>query len=449
MDGAGYRGTDPEARRSKSSSPISCSSVSGAQPIDDELEDESVSEVGDIGDRALHSNRNSPSHTYNDLYGEGVLLPSYGFWCRDNTASRTIPPVPLPEDFISQTIDVVVRNEVKKQENTNQLPKWLEYGSCMTHLAVFGILGVLTRYLLQKLFGPGVAGVTSDQTILYLDLPSNMVGSFLMGWWGVVFKADIAYMSDFLAIGLSTGYLGSLTTFSGWNQKMLELTVQGHWLFALLGFLIGLFLVAYSIIFGIETAEGFRQLIKRCLGSDIASSRKTWRIGSYKRHLAVWAVLLVMLGCLWSVSGILVQEEFRSDSSDTHLWLACIVGPVGVWIRWFLARLNGRGLGKRQLLKWVPFGTLIANVSAACIMAALATMKKEVNTKTCDIIANGLQLGFLGCLSTVSTFISEFNAMRESKHPWRAYTYAMVTICASFCLGTLIFSLPMWAKGYR
>lgn len=115
MDGAGYRGTDPEPRRSKSSSPISCSSVSGAQPIDDELEDESVSEVGDIGDRALHSNRNSPSHTYNDLYGEGVLLPSYGFWCRDNTASRTIPTVPLPEDFISQTIDVVVCNEVKKQ----------------------------------------------------------------------------------------------------------------------------------------------------------------------------------------------------------------------------------------------------------------------------------------------------------------------------------------------
>lgn len=34
---------------------------------------------------------------------------------------------------------------------------------------------VLTRYLLQKLFGPGVAKVTSNGSILYLDLPSNMV----------------------------------------------------------------------------------------------------------------------------------------------------------------------------------------------------------------------------------------------------------------------------------
>ena len=60
-----------------------------------------------------------------------------------------------------------------------------------------------------------------------------------MGWCGVVFKADISYVSDFLAIGLTTGYLGSLTSFSGWNQKMLELSVEGHWVFAGLGFLIG------------------------------------------------------------------------------------------------------------------------------------------------------------------------------------------------------------------
>lgn len=61
-----------------------------------------------------------------------------------------------------------------------------------------------------------------------------------MGWFGVVFKQDISEVSDFLAIGLSTGYLGSLTTFSGWNQKMLDLSVHGKWLFSVLGFLIGM-----------------------------------------------------------------------------------------------------------------------------------------------------------------------------------------------------------------
>lgn len=37
------------------------------------------------------------------------------------------------------------------------------------------LLQAITRYLLQKLFGPTGARVTSDGSILYLDLPSNMV----------------------------------------------------------------------------------------------------------------------------------------------------------------------------------------------------------------------------------------------------------------------------------
>ncbi|CAB4266983.1 unnamed protein product [Prunus armeniaca] len=462
MEG-GYRGTnDSELRRSVSNDRTSSAtsslrrrslSLSGAQPsqIDDDIESERVSEAGDIGDRALHSNRHSESGSIRLLPSEDIQLQSYGFWCRDPVTTTAISPVsPLPEEIISPlSTDAVVCHEDKKQETTTKLPKLLEYGSCMTHLAVFGILGVLTRYLLQKLFGPGVVGVTSNQTILYLDLPSNMVGSFLMGWFGVVFKGDISYVSDHLAIGLTTGYLGSLTTFSGWNQKMLELSVEGHWVFVLLGFLIGLFLAAYSIIVGVETAKGFRQLLERSSGCGITSSGTSWRVDSHKRHLVVLAVFLLMLVSLWSVSGVLLREEFSSDSSEAQLWLACIVGPLGVWIRWFLARLNGRGLGRMGLLKWFPFGTLIANVSAACVMAALSTVKKEVDTKTCDIVATGIQFGLLGCLSTVSTFIAEFNAMRESKYPWRAYTYAMVTICTSFGLGTLIYSVPVWTKGYK
>lgn len=65
------------------------------------------------------------------------------------------------------------------------------------------------------------------------------VGSFLMGWFGIVFKAHISCVSDQLAMGLSTGYLGSLTTFSGWNQKMVELSAEGKWAFAVLGYFVG------------------------------------------------------------------------------------------------------------------------------------------------------------------------------------------------------------------
>ncbi|XP_059431480.1 uncharacterized protein LOC132164980 [Corylus avellana] len=464
--------TDSEPRRSGSfshtgSASSSCRRRSISFPaavpfhIDDEIESETVSEAGDIGDRALQSNRHSEDaslcFSIDHASQNGVAAPTsldtllhpYGYWSRDPALNTISPVSPLPEETISPlSVDAMVCSKDKKQE---ELPKLWDYVLCLIHLAVFGILGVLTRYLLQKLFGPGVVGLTNNENILYLDLPSNMVGSFLMGWWGVVFKADISRISDYLAIGLTTGYLGSLTTFSGWNQKMLELSVDGHWVFTVLGFLLGLFLAAYSVIVGVETAKGFKWLLTRqngSSGSGIRSSSSNCRVDSSRRHLAVMVVLILMLVLLWGLSGELLKEQFSSDGSGAQLWLACIVGPAGVWIRWFLARLNGRGLGRSGLFKWVPIGTLIANVSAACVMAALSTVKKAVNSQTCDTVASGIQLGFLGCLSTVSTFIAEFNAMRESTHPWRAYAYALITICSSFGLGTLIYSVPVWTKGY-
>ncbi|XP_023916802.1 fluoride export protein 1 isoform X2 [Quercus suber] len=437
---------DSEPRRSGSFSSTSSAysslrrrsiSLSAAAPvhIDDDIESEIVSEAGDIGDRALHSNRHSESSSHrfsvDHALENGVSAPTSGdtplhlnrCWSRDPPTMTTISVVtPLPEEIISPlSTDAIVCSNDKKQDDKERLPKLLEYALCLIHLAVFGILGVLTRYVLQKLFGPRVAGLTNNENILYLDLPSNMVGSFLMGWWGIIFKADISSVSDYLAIGLTTGYLGSLTTFSGWNQKMLDLIVDGHWVLAVLGFLVG---------------------------SGTPSSSCNWRVDSFKRHLAVMVVLILMLGLLWGACGALLREEFSSGSSGAQLWLACFVGPPGVWIRWFLARLNGRGLGRAGLFKWVPFGTLAANVSAACIMAALSTVKKAVNSQTCDTVVLGIQLGFLGCLSTVSTFIAEFNAMRESERPWRAYAYALITICISFGLGILIYSVPVWTKGY-
>ncbi|XP_023913034.1 uncharacterized protein LOC112024655 isoform X2 [Quercus suber] len=412
-------------------------SLSAAAPvyIDDDIESEIVSEAGDIGDRALHSNRHNESSSQlfsvDHALENGVSATTSGdtllhlnrYWSRDPPTMTTISIVtPLPEEIISPiSTDAIVCSKDKKQDDKERLPKLLDYAFCLIHLAVFGILGVLTRYVLQKLFGPGVAGLTNDENILYPDLPSNVVGSFLMGWWGIVFKADISSVSDYLAIGLTTGYLGSLTTFNGWNQKMPDLIVDGHWVLAVLGFLVG---------------------------SGTPSSSSNWRVDSFKRHLAVIVVLILMLGLFWGVCGALLREEFSSGSSGAQLWLACFVGPPGVWIRWFLARLNGRGLGRAGLFKWVPFGTLAANVPAACIMAALSTVKKAVNSQTCDTVASGIQLGFLGCLSTLSTFIAEFNAMRESEHPWRAYAYVLITVCISFGLGILIYSVPVWTKGY-
>ncbi|KAF8689165.1 hypothetical protein HU200_041947 [Digitaria exilis] len=204
----------------------------------------------------------------------------------------------------------------------------LDYAAYMIHLAVFGFFGVFTRYGLQKLFGPDCLALTSDQSPLYPDLPSNM--------------ADIRHISDHLIVGITTGYMGSLTTFSGWNQKMVGLSSKGHWVYAVAG---------------------------------------------------------------------IVLVNVRNLADGAVLWMGCSVAPPGVWLRWYLARLNGQGIGKQGSFKWLPVGTLAANVLAAGIMAALAVTSKAVHTKQSTVILSGIQLGFLGCLSTVSTFAAEVYTM--------------------------------------
>ncbi|KAK9152766.1 hypothetical protein Sjap_000246 [Stephania japonica] len=425
---------------------------------DDDTEDEVVSQAGDIGDRELNIYKRSESgglrSSIDSLRSIEILpVPEESQW--------QSPVSPLPAETISPlSTDAILnlKNENPGPPSTQpykdtvkRLPMSFEYLSCLIHLAVFGILGVITRYLLQKLFGPSVSHVTSDHSALYLDLPSNVVGSFLMGWLGVVFKGDICSVSDLLAIALTTGYLGSLTTFSGWNQKMLDLSVEGQWVTAAVGIFLGMAIAHWSIWLGVETAEGLKwYLERRSSGSESGSStsKKKFRVDSMKRHLAVIIVLVLMLVLLWGFSGALLKYRLDDEDTSASLWLACIVGPPGVWVRWFLARLNGKGLGKKGSFKWIPFGTLAANVLAAALMAALSTVKKAVDTKKCDIIITGIQLGTLGCLSTVSTFIAEFHAMCSSKHPLRAFTYAAITIIPSFILGTLIYSVPVWVKGY-
>ncbi|XP_071692575.1 fluoride export protein 1-like [Rutidosis leptorrhynchoides] len=395
---------------------------------DGEFDDDNVSEAGDTGKRYSTSGRRRSSF---ENFGDNIVVPIQENFVKESQLPTASPASP----------DAIEENKESKKE----LPWFLIYISSRVHLAVLGILGVLTRYLLEKLFGPEVVGATSDRSYMYVDLPPNMVGSFLMGWFGAVFKGDIFKFSPELAVGLTTGYLGSLTTFSGWNQKMLELSIDGHWVFSFLGFLIGLMLVAYSFILGVETANGFKWALNK---TNLSSNCCFSVVNNIISQIILIVVMITLLGLLWSLSLAFLVKDFNGDSSTNHLWFGCLVGPIGVWIRFYLAQFNGKGLGKTEIMKWMPFGTLIANVAASCIMAAFATMKKSESNKHFTIVATGIQFGLCGCLSTVSTFIAEYSAMSQSLRPWRAYVYALTTITVSFSLGTVIYSVPVWTKGW-
>ncbi|KAJ3681786.1 hypothetical protein LUZ60_014359 [Juncus effusus] len=400
-----------------SSSDRVLSSIRLSHELSDQLladvDSSAIAQIGDSGDRVVDE-----LGTLKDEDKLAKVVCDEGF-----TVS------PLPEE------------PILTKETEYKLPHRLDYFAYLIHLSVFGFLGVFTRYLLQKLFGPGHLALTSDQTPLYLDLPSNILGSFLMGWFGIVFKPELRQISEHLTIGITTGYMGSLTTFSGWNQKMLLLSSKGHWMFAIAGMLLGIFIVNESITIGVESAEGFQKLIK--------FRSKRIQINTKFRNIAFLLITLLILISIWVLSGILAVIKVHNLSNGGILWLGLLVAPPGVWIRWYLARLNGVGFGKKEILKWFPIGTFLANVCAACIMASLSVISKAVNTERSGVILSGIQLGFLGCMSTVSTFVAEIYTLRQSGHSGRAFIYAASTILFSFVLGTLIYSVPVWTKHYH
>ncbi|XP_020592883.1 LOW QUALITY PROTEIN: uncharacterized protein LOC110033297 [Phalaenopsis equestris] len=442
-----------------------------------EVDSSIVAQIGDSGDRSIRSSHeydhelmgvptDKENNTENGLQrsANDVEIVTDGFLSRHPGSKLGSPsclleadslfPLPAADLMLHVTEKDMVQNMdvSSKQDVQNRLPPRLDYVSYLIHLAVFGILGVLTRYLLERLFGPDLLALTGDDTPLYLDLPSNMLGSFLMGWFGIVFKADVRAISEHLVIGITTGYMGSLTTFSGWNQKMLNLSTKGHWAYAVAGIILGMLIVNECINIGVESAEWLRRCFLEWIENCPERTKtilKNMRLDTFKWNVIIMIFMLVIWASLWGLSGTLAGKELDNLTSGAILWLGCLAGPVGVWARWYLARLNGQGLGKKGSLKWLPIGTLLANFLAACFMAALTTISKAVNTKRCTIILSGVQFGFLGCLSTVSTFVAEVYAMRHSGHPGRALSYALLTILPSFAAGILIYSIPVWTKHYH
>lgn len=336
-------------------------------------------------------------------------------------------------------------------KDRQKLPPALEALSIWSHLAFFSIAGVAIRYGLEKLFGPEVANVTSDSSVAFIDLPANMLGSFVMGWVGMVFKKDLLMYSEPLAIGLSTGLCGSITTFASWNQRMLAILTTGLWVRALAGYLLGLELAYVSFQVGIDSAQGFAALVEKVQSERERGGRPRWLAPKPEHLNRRWASLVLF----FPLSVALMIAAAIGTSLDVkvigrrYLWLALATAPFGTLVRYFLSRLNGRGLGQRRYLQWLPIGTLATNTLASMLEAVLSVTNLAATNSNSTLIIGALQLGFCGCMSTVSTLVNEMSALHaQPPARWRAYAYPLLSIFVAFVLGVVIYSTPVWLHNF-
>lgn len=141
-----------------------------------------------------------------------------------------------------------------------------------------------------------------------------------------------------------------------------------------------------------------------------------------------------------------------STSWSSEVWrgevlFALVFAPLGCLLRWYLSsRLNGRNPS-------FPLGTFIANIFGVTLLAmcydiqhskAGATAMSAIGGQVGCQVLQGIEDGFCGCLTTVSTWILELKTLRR-RH---AYLYGGATVLAAFGTMIILMGSVLWSVGF-
>ena len=92
-----------------------------------------------------------------------------------------------------------------------------------------------------------------------------------------------------------------------------------------------------------------------------------------------------------------------------NLWLALLLAPVGAIARWKLSALNGTLRGRWS---WFFLGTFTANMLACALNGVCKALTAGGDASFALAVAtSGWGTGLDGCLSTVSTWVSEIRKL--------------------------------------
>ncbi|KAK4554441.1 hypothetical protein LTR86_008649 [Recurvomyces mirabilis] len=391
----------------------------------------------------------------------------------DDEDSESGAPSPFvsrrPEDFIAS-----------HQEAAPSTPRWLTELYTISYLIFFSILGTLARLGLQWLtFYPGAPIVTP---VVWANFAGSMFMGFLAEDQGL-FRDDWADYSaarekegqDLAAlhkaerlkrkkaipmyIGLATGFCGSLTSFSSFardsflglsNNLPTPLNHQADYNANTLttgssasrhG---GYSFEAWAAVVLTTLALSLGGLI---VGAHLALAfdRITPRI-----HTPITCrlidPLMVFLGFGCWLGAVFLTIWPPHQTWRGEVLFALVFAPAGCLLRFYASqKLNG-------LVAVFPLGTFAVNMLGTAIEGmcydvqhvGVGIMGMTGGGRIGCQVLQGVQDGFCGCLTTVSTWVSEINGLKR-RH---GYVYAFASVIGALCLMVVIMGSVRWTVGY-
>lgn len=268
----------------------------------------------------------------------------------------------------------------------------------------------------------------------------QFVGCVIMGFCQTesVFFPRPKHNATFL-LAITTGFCGSLTTFSSWMLQMFtgmanldpfERRGRGYsFLSVVSDFMVTMCIAMSSLIWG-------KQIGKTTGQWRIGKVAFAWPIPAHT-HIVVRVLLLLLSICFFV--GAAFYTAYTTNVTHRGIGFSLIFSPFAALTRLYLARF----LNSPQY--FIPYGTLCANVFATLLLSIMYMIPQITHcTPVSRSVMYGIQNGFCAVLSTLSTFSNELHTMPIK----RAYIYCIISVAISFSICVIVDGATAWGHGY-
>jgi fluoride ion exporter CrcB/FEX len=160
-----------------------------------------------------------------------------------------------------------------------------------------------------------------------------------------------------------------------------------------------------------------------------------------------WAGTVLMT--IWPPDRLSGRAQSDSKTSAEETWrgkvlFAIVLAPLGCLVRFYAAlRLNG-------LVKWFPVGTFAVNMGGTIILGACWDLQHAPlrgGSLGGGVVGyqalQGVQDGFCGCLTTVSTWVLELKTLQKKN----AYFYGVMGVGVGITSLVIIMGTFLWTHG--
>ena len=353
------------------------------------------------------------------------------------------------------------------QAKKSRVSKLLVEFYTISYLIFFAILGTLARVGLRALTTYPGAPVTFS--VLWANFGGSLIMGFLIedrrlfsdampgsalskrsdeeqdaDWEAKLAEAKKAAMAVKktipLYIGLATGFCGSFTSFSSFiSDSFLAMSDSlatpgissptgrsgGYSFMALLAVILVTVCLSLSALF---------------LGAHLALASERFAASlRYPTTRRVLDPLVVVLGWGCWLGAVLLSVFPPHDFWRGRIVFALVFAPLGCLLRFYLSiHLNGK-------VASFPIGTFAANIFGTAVLGMCYDIAHVPlgGVVGCQVL-QGIEDGFCGCLTTISTWVAELSSLRR-KH---AYVYGTTSVVTALALMIAIMGGLRWTDGF-